>query len=141
MVLEDRRDIRSYREWTVGWIHEIPDEADVIGVGQLHEHNDVGNRVDQRRINGMPDPFPRIDGASTRTVTGIGDLRPRRIVRPTDVADVLRTPLVRGTGQAVLQDDLLGPQPAPERFVQSVAAARSAGHAPAGGRVGVRRSH
>ena len=97
MVLEDRRDIRSYADGTIGWIHEIPDKTDVLRVGQLHERNDVGNRFDQRRINRMPDPFPRVNDASICAVTGIGDLRPRKIARPAAVADVLRTPLVRGS--------------------------------------------
>lgn len=83
--LPDQR--RAYLQLLVGITEQIADEPGSACLRELNQHHDVGHRVLQRRVNGMPDPLIGED-APLRL-----DLDPVDFKGVTLVTDPLRSPM------------------------------------------------
>jgi hypothetical protein len=61
VVLEDRLDIGADLDWMFGIAEQVAYHSDVVGVRELDEDNQVGARLFQSGVGGVPDAFPAED--------------------------------------------------------------------------------
>src|SRR5262245_56205330 len=93
---------------------QVADHADVVAVGKLHQHDDVGAVALQRAVNGMPGAFPAVDAAAP------GDLFPAHAERAASVTHPLRAPLPCAAILAPLDPELAAPRAFPVGRVEAI---------------------
>src|SRR5207253_8861562 len=93
---------------------QVTDHADIAGVRELDEHDDVWRRVGERAVDRVPDALPAVDAA------GRLDRGPLRGERPASVADPLRSPAPDAAVGAALHAELVGARAFPVRPLEAV---------------------
>src|SRR5215831_10263088 len=109
---------------------QVTDHADVVVVGKLHQHDDIGAVALQRAVNGMPGAFPAVDAAAP------GDLLPAHPERAASMTHPLRTPLPRAAVLAPLDPELAVSRAPPVGRVEVIRLGHWDGQA--GGKIGDR---
>ena len=97
-----------------GIAQKVAEHADVAGIGQLDQHDDVRTVALQRRMHRMPRPLPAVDAALAR------HLVPIHVEGQALVADPFRPPLERAAFPAALDHQLAAARRLPVRLVEPV---------------------
>ena len=110
MVFEDGLDFGADDHLLQRIAEEVADHADVAGVRQFDEHDDVGELLLQRRMDRVPGPLPAEDAGAA------GDLHVAEVPRVTGVAEELRAPLEDVALVAALDDEFVAASRLPVLF-------------------------
>jgi len=61
MMLEHSRHGASDNQRLLRVAHEVADDADIVGMGEFHERDDVGAVIVEGRVHGMPDSLVAVE--------------------------------------------------------------------------------
>src|SRR5690606_12511115 len=113
-MLEDGLYLRTDPNLLLRIAEQVADQADIVGMRQFHQDDDVGAVSLERRVHRVPDALPTKDAAASF------DRLPSHVEGVTAVADPLRPPLPAAAALAALHHEDVFFQTVPIRGAESV---------------------